>query len=432
MNLRINKRISFIIVVLLFSLVLTGSVLAAGNLETMQQTGPTAVVNTGALNVRMGPSASYKVVAVAYQGHVVALLGRNSAASWAKVRLFNGQEGWVNVSLIDPTVAISSLPVADAPALTPLAAVATGALNVRSGPSIGYASTAVLNFGVNVQLLGRNNNSSWVKVRLANGHEGWVNATLITANVAVNGLPILDAPALTPMAAVSTGSINIRSGPGVEYGVTAAVDYGVNVQLLGRNNDSTWVKIRLANGHEGWINAALITANVAISSLPVMTSSAPTAATAVITTGALNVRSGPGVGYAVTSATYLGHVVTLLGRNNDSTWVKIRLFSGHEGWVNTSYVQPSVAVSSLGVVDAGGDTANVPTATIATYALNVRSGPAVTNPIVAYLSQWQTAKLLGRNSAGTWVQIQLTNGTGWINAAYIQTNVAINTLPVTG
>ncbi|MCB9445816.1 MAG: SH3 domain-containing protein, partial [Ardenticatenaceae bacterium] len=147
MNPRFNKRIVFILVVLLFSLALTGSVMAERNLDTTQQSGATAVVNTGALNVRVGPSIGYKVVAVAYRGHVVALLGRNSAATWAKVRLFNGQEGWVNASLIDPSVAISSLPVADTPVLTPMAAVATGALNVRSGPGIGYGSTAVLAFG---------------------------------------------------------------------------------------------------------------------------------------------------------------------------------------------------------------------------------------------------------------------------------------------
>jgi uncharacterized protein YgiM (DUF1202 family) len=426
MNPQSKKRFWPVLLVLLFSLVLTGAALA----ETTQQNEPTAVVTTGALNVRVGPGIGYKIVATSYNGHVVALLGRNNAATWAKVRLFNGQEGWVNASLIDPTVAITSLTVVDAPALTAAAAVATGALNVRSGPGIGYASTAVLSYGTNVQLLGRNNNGSWVKVKLANGHEGWVNATLITPNVAISSLPAVTAPALTPMAAVSTGSLNVRSGPGVAYGITAVIDYGVNVQLLGRNNSSTWVKVKLANGHEGWVNAALITANVTIGSLPVMTSTAATAPTAVVGTGSLNVRSGPGIGYAVTSATYLGHTVTLLGRNEAGSWVKVKLANGHEGWVNATYIQASVAISSLTVM--GADTAVVPTATIATYALNVRSGPGISYDIVAYYSQWQTARLLGRNSAGTWVQVQLATGSGWINAAYIQTNVAISSLAVTG
>ena len=246
----------------------------------------------------------------------------------------------------------------------------------------------------------------------------------------MNGLTVLDAPALTAAAAVATGSLNVRSGPGIEYAITDTINYGVNVQLLGRNNSSTWVKIRLANGHEGWVNAALITLNVSIGSLPVVTTTASTAPTAVVNTGALNVRSGPSTGYAVTSAAYLGETVTLLGRNSAGDWVKVRLGSGHEGWVNASLIQSSVAISSLGVI--GVDTAVVPTATVATYALNVRSGPGASYTIVAYLSQWQTAKMVGRNSAGSWVQIQLSNGTGWIHAAYIQTNVAISTLPVTG
>ena len=161
-----------------------------------------------------------------------------------------------------------------------------------------------------------------------------------------------------------------------------------------------------------------------------MTSTASLSPTAVVNTGALNVRSGPGIGYAITGATYLGHTVSLLGRSGDAAWALVRLADGHEGWVNASHLQPNIAISSLGIVE--GNMAVAPTATIATYALNVRSGPAATYTIVAYLSQWQTAQMVGRNSAGTWVQIQLTNGTGWINAAFIQTNVAINTLPVTG
>jgi N-acetylmuramoyl-L-alanine amidase len=350
--------------VLLAALVMTAfstrSVAAAALVPAMTEapaaslayTSATALVTTGALNVRSGPGSNFNRVAVIYQGHVVTLLGRNSNASWAQIRTAAGQTGWVNVSFIQPGVAISTLPVTDShtPAPAASAIVATGALNVRSGPGVGYSIVAVVGHGDVVTLLGRNATASWVQVQRASGQTGWVNASLVQPTVAISTLPLVETPAGTavPLATVVTGALNVRTGPGVGYSIISTLQNGQQAPLLGRNSDSSWTQIRLATGQVGWVRTAFIQTPVAISSLPLVSiaGTAP-AATATVTTWALNVRSGPGVSYGIVTAVQQGQQVTLLGRNSAATWVQVRLAGGQTGWLNAYFIQSSVGIASL-------------------------------------------------------------------------------------
>lgn len=80
-----------------------------------------------------------------------------------------------------------------------------------------------------------------------------------------------------------------------------------------------------------------------------------------------------------------------------------------------------------------------PTAAPAIYAearvnassLNLRTGPHVSYTAVAYLMDGERVRLVGRNRAGTWAQIELYNGyRGWVNARYLQPGIDIAALPV--
>jgi uncharacterized protein YgiM (DUF1202 family) len=350
MTVRLPRRFIIIVALLIIVTAFPAQLLAAPReAQTL-----TAVVATGALNVRSGPGIAYGVIAVTYQGHVVILLGRNTTSTWAKIRLYSGQEGWVNAGYLYPSVPINSLPVLDgstAPPAAPTGIVNTGALNIRSGPGVAYGVVTVAYHGQVLTLLGRNANSSWAQVRTNAGVQGWVNASLITSNVAISSLPVTDAstPAPTPVGVVTTSALNVRSGPGVAYGVVAALSYGQSVYLLARTSDSSWIQVRLFNGVTGWVNGSYLQSNVAISSLPVVGTTAPTTATAVVATGALNVRYGPGVQYGILAVVYRGYSLTLVGRNYYGTWVQVRFSNGAVGWVNASLVQANVPISSLPV-----------------------------------------------------------------------------------
>jgi len=414
--------------------------------------GAYATIATGALNVRSGPSLAYSAVTAVYQGNVVSLIGRNANSTWAKIRLSNGTEGWVNAAstYITPNVAISSLPVVttpNEPASSATALVATGALNVRSGPGVTYSVVTVASQGQTVQMLGRNANSSWVKIRLSNGSEGWVNASLLTPSVAINSLPFADSPAPPePPVPVAPGAVlSLRSGPGFNYPVTGSVYQGLQVSAIGRNAANTWLKVRLSDGQEGWIGVQYVQLSIPIGNLPILdgTSVSPTSTPApgatatppattywaTVNTGAANVRSGPGVGYGIVTVTTQGQYVSLLARNSISSWAKVQLTNGTVGWINASLLNANVAINTLPVE-------NVQTIStsgvVNTSALNVRTGPGLNYGVTAVVYQGQGVALIGRNADSSWVKVRLTNGTvGWVNSAYIQTTTTLNSLPIT-
>lgn len=350
----------FAIVLLLVASIMTATAVFA------QTVTYTAVINSGAVNVRQGPGVEYAPITVAFQGQTVTLLGRNSNSSWAKIRTPSSQEGWVNVTLIIPNnVAISSLPVMTSTA-TPLptapAPVTPGGIAVRSGPGFNYSAVGYVNNGSYINLIGRNSDSSWVKVSANNNTlTGWMNASVIETTLSIGSLPVVDGtPVVTPppttspppagaaTASVTTGALNVRSGPGLGYNVLGQVYLGQTVTLNGRNSEATWVKVTTGTGLQGWVSAALIQANVAISTLPVV--NAPTLnSVAMVNTGMANVRSGPGLEYTAVTRIGYGTTVTLVGRNSVSNWIKVQLSNGTQGWVHESLLDANVAISTLPV-----------------------------------------------------------------------------------
>jgi len=184
------------------------------------------------------------------------------------------------------------------------------------------------------------------------------------------------------------------------------------------------------NGITGWVNASY-TSVTNLQLVPVTDSSTrPSGVTATVTANFLNVRQTPDpVNGLVLARISLGQTYTLTGRNADSSWVQLNI-NGVLGWVNRVYVfVPNV--QSVPII--GGGTA-VGTATVTANMLNVRTVPDPINGlIIARITLGQTYPVIGRNAAGTCVQLSLTNFelVGWVNARYMNI-VNLFALPVTG
>lgn len=56
----------------------------------------------------------------------------------------------------------------------------------------------------------------------------------------------------------SLDRINVREGPGVDFGAFTALAPGTRVIVLGQSPDGNWLNIQLEGGDEGWVSAALI------------------------------------------------------------------------------------------------------------------------------------------------------------------------------
>jgi TolB protein len=70
---------------------------------------------------------------------------------------------------------------------------------------------------------------------------------------------------------------------------------------------------------------------------------------------------------------------------------------------------------------------------VTSYGLNVRTGPGVAYPIIGALSQGDVVDVVGKNAAGTWLQILYLTGTegqGWVAAAYVDLSGSLTTVPV--
>lgn len=79
----------------------------------------------------------------------------------------------------------------------------------------------------------------------------------------------------------------------------------------------------------------------------------------------------------------------------------------------------------------GVPTAALPQATIATDALNVRSGPGTDYPIITALTLGTTCPIVGRNAISTWWDIRCANGvTGWVSGPLVVVTGSTANVPV--
>jgi uncharacterized protein YgiM (DUF1202 family) len=454
--------------------VLVALALLAIGLVTVQSTSAqsaTAVVNTGALNVRSGPGTQFSVVDVVLQGEVLTMIARTTDNSWVFVRTPKNIDGWVNAQYIIPSVPINTLPIIGAvtptptpvPGLTPtpalpianVAVVNTGALNVRSGPSPSFTILTTVYQGDVLSMLGRNADGSWIYIATPSNVVGWVNAKYVIPSTSIADLPIIGLITPTPppvvtatpapptavpsSAVVTTGALNVRSGPGLSYSRVDGVDYGQYVTLMGRNLDATWIKVVTPNGKQGWVNGKYIATTINMNTLPVLTQTG----TGIVVTGVLNVRSGPGPGYSILTSAPYGANMTLLGRTSDNRWLRLRAPDWTEGWSNGAYIATSLDLNLLPVLAGPVPTAPavpgvppgippvIPPPVDPGNTASLRACPntacAVTGSVYSGLSVTAT----GRSADNTWIFVNVSNGQqGWIPAQYVALAVPIESLPV--
>ncbi|MBN2472944.1 MAG: SH3 domain-containing protein [Anaerolineae bacterium] len=233
--------------------------------------------------------------------------------------------------------------------------------------------------------------------------------------------------------------LNVRSGPGVAYGVVTKVSLGDQVALVGRNGDGSWVQLQ-GEGQQ-WINAYYVSTTGSVYSLPITSGSiAPPSSLTAIVVGAqyLNTRVGPGPSYPINQRLSNGQQLALVARNGDGSWVQ--LASGSIEWVNAGYLSIHgdrfILPISNAVQDgdgSGGYSDPYMATIVNVYFLNVRTGPSMGFDIARRVSQGDQVKLIGRNANGSWVQLESASGYDeWINAYYARTNGGIiANLPVT-
>ncbi len=93
-------------------------------------------------------------------------------------------------------------------------AVTTSGVNVRSGPSTNYSLIGSLLAGTELDVTGRNADSTWFRVPYYNA-EGWIFGGLLTVTGDVNSLPVINVPPPPPTAAPPPTAIPATNAPPV-------------------------------------------------------------------------------------------------------------------------------------------------------------------------------------------------------------------------
>ncbi len=237
-----------------------------------------------------------------------------------------------------------------------------------------------LSAGTVVELLARAPDSSWLYVLFGGDSLGWIRTAHVNTTYTVTALPVgnsltwpvgLDLPATTvayarqlvgtaaPAPVAPTGPaagtavvnayrLNVRSGPGPGYAVVAQVKQGDVLPIVGRDSAGAWLQVRLANNTTGWVSAYYTTELTDIATVPV---EAQYKGVALVMTGAVNIRKGPGPLYERVVVAYQGQYLNLLGRIPDSSWLKVAV-DGQEGWVDASFIRTQYPVETLPVFTA--------------------------------------------------------------------------------
>jgi uncharacterized protein YgiM (DUF1202 family) len=189
-------------------------------------------VTTGSVYFRTGPSTSDRKIAKLSKGAEVTLFSLSNG--WYEVD-YNGKRGYLYahyVKVTSNTINNSANSSGDGTtvntALTLATGKATGTLNFRSAADTGAKVLSTFNAGNTFQILGQS--GDWYYV-LHNGVTGFVfKAYVSVVSSGTTGISTVGA-AQTAKSAVTTASVNLRTGAGVSANVVQLVSKGTNATV---------------------------------------------------------------------------------------------------------------------------------------------------------------------------------------------------------
>jgi uncharacterized protein YraI len=129
----------------------------------------------------------------------------------------------------------------------------------------------------------------------------------------------------------------------------------------------------------------------------------------------LNIRKAPRLSFPVIGQATRGQTLTLVGRNAGGTWVEVTGSFGR-GWVSAPLIiVTSGRIGSLPVTDRSIS----PFATVVVFpAIQVRSGPSVSFPVIGRLRTGAIVDIIGQNPTSTWLEVLTPFGAGWIQSQF--------------
>lgn len=390
--------------------------------ETTPATTEAPVINentgtvTSVLNIRSSPSTEATVVGTLYAGDKIEVSRREvvTGIDWAYI--IAPESGWVVMEFIEmdipsqqpaqpdtSTPAGSNTPEETQPVNTTniKAVVNANGLNIRSEASTSGKVQGAYNKGDVVTILetkgewGRTN-KGWIKLEFVNTNStsisGNNNTTTnnTTNNTTNSGITGNGSNTVILKGIVKVTDLNIRSEGNTNGTRLGSLTYGDRVEIYEKSDN--WGRTK-----DGWICLDYIYQDG---------TTGTKTASGKITANGLNIRSGPGKGYASVGSYNAGDSVTILEQftYNGTTWG-----CTNQGWISMDYVTVGTAGNTT--------TTTAQTGTVIGNGLNVRNGAGTDYPTIGSHNYGDRVTILEQKKVGdtTWGR----TSQGWISLDFV-------------
>jgi len=334
-------------------------------------------VTTFRVNVRSQPSTGGDIVGVVDSGTNVDV-SLHDPAGWSRVT-FNGTTGYIRSDLLRFAAGGTFR--------------TTAGVNVRSGPSTGAEVVDSLASGSSVEVT-EHNPADWSRVSV-NGVTGFIRSDFLTRSEpgTTLGTPSSEqggqsqaAPAATTL--LTTGNVNMRSGPSTQDDIVRLLPRGTSVQVT-QVMSGGWSRVT-HSGTNGYIRSDLLSDTVPQTSA---------ASTTLRTTGSVNMRSGAATSYSRVSLLAPNTSVEVV-ENLSNGWSRVN-HSGTTGFIRSDLLSaagaPSQAVGNL----------------TARAGARFRTGPSTDHSLITTFSVATTVNVL-ENRADGWSRVTHGGNTGYI------------------
>ena len=388
------------------------------------------------LNVRSGPGTERKKIGTLSRGdkvHVTAF-----ANKWCWAKLPDGSWGWIAEWLLQFSANKGRALAAEAKtsssgsrsASPTVAWVKESAVNVRSGPGLGYSRYGTLPKGRKVYITDRK--SGWCRVSTGNGF-GWILGELLEYNVnagrrlaaaATSGTPVsrsTSSSAGTAKGFVVGSVVNLRKGPGTKYDPVGLVVQGQTLYITETKGD--WCKATVHGGNSGWISRALVKyADTPAAPKPAAVASRPSGdrfqqVPAWVSEEIINVRASASRDSDIRFQLERGAKVTAIAL--DGHWVQVKTSGGRSGWAAgwvVSFVPPGQQITA----QEGSQTVKGHVGWVARPRVNLRAEPSSEAEKIA--SAELSTRVVILNQQGQWYKVAMDSGeVGWMASWLVDT-----------
>ena len=401
-----------------------------GETTTPATTAPVINENTGTvtsvLNIRSSPSTEATVIGTLNAGDKVEVSRREvvTGIDWAYI--IAPESGWIVMEFVEMDIPAQqgAQPDTSTPAANDnktddntddktdntntnttniKAVVNANGLNIRSEASTNGKVQGAYNKGDVITILETKNgwgrtNKGWIKMDYVN-----TNSTTVGGNKeetkpeekpTETAKPEISGNGSTTVilkGVVKVADLNLRSEGSTSGDRLGNLTYGARVEIMEKS--SNWGRTK-----DGWVCLDYIYEDGTTGSKT---------ASVVIVADELNIRSGPGKGYATVGSYNEGDSVTILEQftYNGTTWG-----CTNQGWISMDYVETDESGSNT-------EDDGTQSGTVIGNGLNIRSGAGSDYPAVGSLNYGDRVTILEQKKVGdtTWGKTDK----GWISLDYV-------------